>query len=336
MTAAPTPTAAADRLAVLDVLRGFALLGILLANVPVFGSTGRPPAGGWDADPTALHRAARWLTGSLVAGKFNAIFSLLFGVGFALFLDRAEAKGAPAVGLYLRQLGLLFLFGVAHLLPVWSGEILHKYVLLGWCCCPCGGRPTGCWPGCSSCSWPPPLTYRYTLATPQAGAQAAADATEQTRVYGGPSYRTRSAGGRPRRGGGTSPAATGGPSCRPTGRPWSSACGPAGGCSTTCRGGAGGPADGRLCASPRFSSPDRAAGWTRSHWPVWPTRRAARSCVRTVVGRPVAVSGAAALVPGVARRARPVVLAGRCPAPAAGGRQSPSRPRLIASPSPGG
>lgn len=122
------PVAERERQGMLDLLRGFALLGIFLMNVefftrPLQGFTeGVAPASGIDhAVAVAIY--------VLVQGKFWVLFALLFGMGFALMRDRAVAAGRPFVGVYLRRTALLGLFGAAHIALLWVGDILLSYAL---------------------------------------------------------------------------------------------------------------------------------------------------------------------------------------------------------------
>lgn len=124
------PTAERQRAAILDVLRGFALLGIFFAHVPGFA--------GWDA-LTAAERAAvggpfdpvlQIVRDLLIRGKFYSLFSLLFGFGFALQLASAARSGDAFTARFRRrQLGLLAI-GLLHS-AFWHGDILLTYALLG-------------------------------------------------------------------------------------------------------------------------------------------------------------------------------------------------------------
>lgn len=96
------PTLPADRLDIVDILRGFALSGVLVANFAEM-----PKAVG------AVSRATHGLIELFVAGSFYPLFAMLFGVGFALQFARWEARRAPALRLYLRRVAGLFLFGLA-------------------------------------------------------------------------------------------------------------------------------------------------------------------------------------------------------------------------------
>ncbi|WAT15802.1 DUF418 domain-containing protein [Xanthomonas fragariae] len=124
------PIAATERIFVLDVLRGFALLGILLMNIEAFvgpldlASTGVEPH--WHG----ADRIADALVYVLVQGKFHTLFSLLFGMGFAVMAQRAEQAGCAFFGMYLRRTAGLLAIGLAHALLLWSGDILVAYALL--------------------------------------------------------------------------------------------------------------------------------------------------------------------------------------------------------------
>ena len=116
---------------VLDVLRGIAVLGILLVNVESFIGYGFLPAGSPLPGSSADDRAA-FLIEFLVQGKFYCLFSFLFGVGFAVFIQRASARGIDAVRLFRRRLVGLLLIGLIHSLLIWYGDILTTYALIGF------------------------------------------------------------------------------------------------------------------------------------------------------------------------------------------------------------
>jgi uncharacterized protein len=130
-TNALTPVQPEERIVVLDVLRGFALLGILTVNLPGAASSGYAWAAGLDPFPAWWDKAAEWIVGTFFAGKFNSIFSFLFGLGFTIQLTRASDRGANLASVYLRRVGILFAIGVAHALLIWNGDVLHMYALLG-------------------------------------------------------------------------------------------------------------------------------------------------------------------------------------------------------------
>lgn len=120
-----------ERIETIDVLRGFALFGILLVNIGFFAFPLSEPfylapdAGSLDA---TLH----WLTAWLAQGKFYPLFSLLFGMGFAMQMDRADARGLQGRSIHARRLAVLFLIGIVHALLIWAGDILTVYAVLGF------------------------------------------------------------------------------------------------------------------------------------------------------------------------------------------------------------
>ena len=129
---APQPVAEKERIVTLDVLRGFALLGILPMNIQYFSMISAAYF-----NPTAygdLHGAnfVVWLLSHLLADqKFMTIFSMLFGAGILLMTSRVEAAGRRSAMLHYRRMGWLILFGIAHSYLLWSGDILYSYGVCG-------------------------------------------------------------------------------------------------------------------------------------------------------------------------------------------------------------
>ena len=116
----------------MDVLRGFALLGILLMNMEAFVG---PLTESLTGVNPRFSGADRWVDAAiyvLVQGKFFTLFSLLFGMGFAVMLERANAAGSTGTRLYARRLLALLGIGLAHAILVWSGDILLTYAVLGF------------------------------------------------------------------------------------------------------------------------------------------------------------------------------------------------------------
>ena len=125
------PIAESERAEVLDALRGFALLGILVSHVPTFSGYEFLPAGqqvGLDA--LGIDRGLTALCDFLIRGKFFSLFSLLFGIGFSVQLESARRRGARFGSRFTRRLAVLFVLGVAHGL-IWYGDILRDAVLWG-------------------------------------------------------------------------------------------------------------------------------------------------------------------------------------------------------------
>lgn len=124
------PTTHAERLDVLDALRGFALCGILLANLTsFFGYSSYRPH-----EIVALpwsDRGTLFLIDWLIEGKFYAIFSILFGIGFSLQMRRMTRAESGFAGYWLRRMLILTCIGLLHMFLVWHGDILTLYSLLG-------------------------------------------------------------------------------------------------------------------------------------------------------------------------------------------------------------
>jgi uncharacterized protein len=125
------PTQEGERIPALDLVRGVAILGILLANIPSF-SHPSDLFGTRPAEATLSDRLVVGLTLFVIDNKFITLFSILFGAGLALQSERAQAAGRPFTGYYLRRLGLLFLVGLAHALLLWFGDILTAYAIVGF------------------------------------------------------------------------------------------------------------------------------------------------------------------------------------------------------------
>jgi len=127
-----SPVKTNEREIFMDVLRGFAILGIFIANLNAFSwydlvdpaATGQFLLPYWDHKMLFLHHM-------FVEGKYYSIFSFLFGWGIALQLIRSEAKGIKAVSFIRRRLSVMLLLGAVHLL-LWPGDIVFFYALLGF------------------------------------------------------------------------------------------------------------------------------------------------------------------------------------------------------------
>ena len=126
------PVSLSERADILDILRGFALFGVLLDNI--FGFTGwgfltqaqREMLSTWPAD--GIVGLAEQV---FINGKFYSLFSLLFGIGFSIILIRNEQRGINPLKIFYRRLFILLLIGAGHLLLLWEGDILFLYALIG-------------------------------------------------------------------------------------------------------------------------------------------------------------------------------------------------------------
>jgi uncharacterized protein len=125
------PVSLSERIVFIDVLRGMALFGILAANMRAFFA----PLDCYDQIGVLYHGRADVLAqvfiDAFIQGKFISIFSFLFGMGFAIQMSRAEARGARFMGFYPRRLLALALFGLIHGIFIWAGDVLLTYALSG-------------------------------------------------------------------------------------------------------------------------------------------------------------------------------------------------------------
>ena len=118
-----------QRIEALDVVRGFALIGIFLMNIEWFSRPISTMGDGMPRGLTGLDWFASWFIAYFVQGKFWTIFSLLFGMGFAVMLVRAERAGREFKRVYLRRILALAVFGAAHFIFLWNGDILFSYAV---------------------------------------------------------------------------------------------------------------------------------------------------------------------------------------------------------------
>lgn len=126
------PVSATERVETLDILRGLALFGILAANMRGFAGpalTYFMPHLYWTALPD---RIAQAFIDAFVQGKFIALFAFLFGVGFAVQLERSMSREGRFGWTYARRLLVLILIGLVHGLLIWWGDILLMYGLIGF------------------------------------------------------------------------------------------------------------------------------------------------------------------------------------------------------------
>lgn len=126
------PTAGQERYEFLDVLRGVALAGIVLANMislSLYLYLSEPERAGLGTAST--DRRFDFLELVLIESKFYTIFSVLFGVGFSILVTRAEAKGMMFRRFFLRRALFLYVIGLAHGALFWHNDILQFYAICG-------------------------------------------------------------------------------------------------------------------------------------------------------------------------------------------------------------
>ncbi|MGH9779071.1 MAG: DUF418 domain-containing protein [Candidatus Acidiferrales bacterium] len=114
------------------MLRGFALFGIITANMIIYSLyLYLPESAMVSLDTYSTDRVLDFLELLLIEGKFYTIFSVLFGIGFSILLTRAQAKHLVFHRFFLRRVWFLYLIGVAHAILLWHSDILQFYALCG-------------------------------------------------------------------------------------------------------------------------------------------------------------------------------------------------------------
>lgn len=125
-----SPVKSSERYIILDALRGFAILGIGMANYPEFSLYTFQSEAAVSAMPSAgADRILRFLTYMFVDGKFYTIFSLLFGIGFSIIIANAARKGKNGFRIFFRRMFVLTAIAFLHLMFIWSGDILMPVCL---------------------------------------------------------------------------------------------------------------------------------------------------------------------------------------------------------------
>jgi uncharacterized protein len=135
-TANPAPPAAApvsetERLRLIDALRGVALLGILLMNIPLFAMPNYYSES-FKSDPANVNFWVSAVISVVFEGKMRALFGMIFGAGVLLFVSKKEQAGRSVTRLFYRRMFWLVLFGLIHAhLILWIGDILYLYGFCG-------------------------------------------------------------------------------------------------------------------------------------------------------------------------------------------------------------
>ncbi len=127
-----TPVRDAERIEALDVARGLALFGVLQINLIFFSGHGYRD---WAQVTYPLGWGGHiliWFRNSLLDGKAMSLFSLLFGMGLSIQMERARERGSGFPGFATRRLGALALIGTFHAVFIWNGDILLDYATIGF------------------------------------------------------------------------------------------------------------------------------------------------------------------------------------------------------------
>ena len=130
----PSPLQTPERIEELDVLRGFALLGVFIVHfvgsafyeLPLDEDQSDLWSGQW------YHATALFISDLFFQNKANTLFATLFGMGFWVMLERLSARSADFNEIYLRRLAVLFLLGMLNWFLIFPGDVLHEYALIGF------------------------------------------------------------------------------------------------------------------------------------------------------------------------------------------------------------
>jgi len=125
----PSPIQTPERTIIIDVLRGFALFGVLLGNFSSMISN-NVPSGIIQSHLNSVDHSLDILHSIFIQNKFMTLFSILFGYGFGVIMERLVKKDIHPNGFFLRRMFWLFVFGCLNLL-LWNGDILHIYAMTG-------------------------------------------------------------------------------------------------------------------------------------------------------------------------------------------------------------
>jgi uncharacterized protein len=130
MSANLAPVQKAERIDVLDILRGYALYAILIGNIQTVRVPWFTP--GFVLENLApIDQIAHRLIYTTLGTELYLVFSFLFGLGFAVQISRAQTKGVQGIALFVRRMVVLFIIGSIHFILIWDGDILRVYAIFG-------------------------------------------------------------------------------------------------------------------------------------------------------------------------------------------------------------
>ncbi len=125
------PVKVKKRIDVLDVFRGFAILGIFVVNIVIMNSTFLNQDEFAKQWTSGIDQISNKILQLFFYTKFFPIFSLLFGLGISMQVLKMLEKNKLSFSFFARRMFILFLFGVLHIVFLWSGDVLNLYALLG-------------------------------------------------------------------------------------------------------------------------------------------------------------------------------------------------------------
>ena len=125
------PTRKDNRIDLLDVYRGFAILGIFVVNIVIMNSTFLNQDEFAKQWTSGIDQFAERLLQLFFYTKFFPIFSLLFGLGISMQALKMKEKGKLRFSFFARRMFILLLIGICHIIFIWSGDVLNLYAILG-------------------------------------------------------------------------------------------------------------------------------------------------------------------------------------------------------------
>ncbi|HIW12985.1 MAG TPA: DUF418 domain-containing protein [Candidatus Salinicoccus stercoripullorum] len=134
MTQNYLPVGQSERVHEIDAVRGFALLGILMMNIMAFAGPAieeQFTGGKSDIYTEGANSSVIMFINIFVTSNFYTMFSFLFGLGFYIFLSRAEKKPGHVSLLFMRRMMMLLVLGLFHAIFIWYGDILTVYAVTG-------------------------------------------------------------------------------------------------------------------------------------------------------------------------------------------------------------
>ncbi|MFO8236034.1 MAG: DUF418 domain-containing protein [Bacteroidales bacterium] len=132
MSTRVSPLRPAERIVLIDALRGLAIFGIFMVNMQYMYEPMTKMLISSSQDAPIHQLISESFIKFFFEGKFYVIFSMLFGFGFWIFLNKSTSDGSSVVPVFRRRLFFLMLFGIAHIVLLWVGDILLYYTLLGF------------------------------------------------------------------------------------------------------------------------------------------------------------------------------------------------------------
>lgn len=125
------PTKAKKRIDLLDVFRGFAILGIFVVNIVIMNSTFLNQDEFAKQWTSSIDQISEKILQLFFYTKFFPIFSLLFGLGISMQALKLYDNNKLSFSFFTRRMMILFFIGILHITFLWSGDVLHLYALIG-------------------------------------------------------------------------------------------------------------------------------------------------------------------------------------------------------------